>query len=249
MESLDAYSVVEACKVARVYASELSEPVDVRISRGEDNTVFSGYRSACSRLKVSFFGSGNVVFIGAGARVAGDFQIKGDNITIFIGAFTTISNLTLTQWGSDSTFFIGERCMISSKIIAGNTDSHGIYSLSTGKRVNGNRDIRIEDDVWIAREVLISKGVHIGSHTVVGQGSLLAGKLEKNSVYAGVPAKQLMTDTTWSRDAADSLEELKDSPNHRGHQRMIDGIVARVQGANAGKPVEDVVDDFQVILE
>ena len=53
--------------------------------------------------------------------------------------------------------------------------------------------IQIGDNVFIGINCTILPGSIIEDNVIVGAGSLIKGKLEKNSVYAGVPAKKIMS--------------------------------------------------------
>jgi len=52
-----------------------------------------------------------------------------------------------------------------------------------------NREIVIEEDVWIGHGTILLKKTFIGEGTIVGAASLVNTKLKPYSVYAGNPAK------------------------------------------------------------
>jgi len=49
--------------------------------------------------------------------------------------------------------------------------------------------IEIEDDVWVGANVVITAGVHIGKHSVIGAGSVVTGDIPSYSVALGTPAR------------------------------------------------------------
>ncbi len=49
--------------------------------------------------------------------------------------------------------------------------------------------VNIGSNVWIAANVVITKGVNIGDRVVVGANSVVTNSLESNGLYAGSPAK------------------------------------------------------------
>ena len=53
------------------------------------------------------------------------------------------------------------------------------------------REIVVEDDVWIGAGATILPGVHIGEGAIVGAGSLVLCDVEAYSIVAGVPAKKI----------------------------------------------------------
>ncbi len=61
----------------------------------------------------------------------------------------------------------------------------------TDKKPEDDKDIVIEDDVWIATNTTILKGVTIGRGAVVAAGSLVIKDVPPYAVVGGVPAKIL----------------------------------------------------------
>lgn len=57
------------------------------------------------------------------------------------------------------------------------------------KRPSDDRDVIIEDDVWIGTNVTILKGVTIGRGAVVGAGAVVTKNMPPYSISGGVPAK------------------------------------------------------------
>jgi acetyltransferase-like isoleucine patch superfamily enzyme len=51
--------------------------------------------------------------------------------------------------------------------------------------------IHINNNVWLAANVTVTAGSIIGNNTVVGANAVVIGKLDANSVYAGVPVKKI----------------------------------------------------------
>jgi len=52
-----------------------------------------------------------------------------------------------------------------------------------------NASIIIEKNVWVAANSIILKGIIIGENSVIGAGSVVTKNVNKNSIYAGNPAK------------------------------------------------------------
>jgi maltose O-acetyltransferase len=49
--------------------------------------------------------------------------------------------------------------------------------------------VEIGDDVWIGQRVIIMPGLKIGSHSVIGAGSIVTNDVPEWAVVAGVPAR------------------------------------------------------------
>lgn len=61
--------------------------------------------------------------------------------------------------------------------------------------------IKVEDDVWIGANVLITKGITIGAHSIVAGGSVVTKDVPPQTIVAGNPAKAVKkfdsTTGTW----------------------------------------------------
>lgn len=55
------------------------------------------------------------------------------------------------------------------------------------------KPISVGDNVFLGCNTTILPGAEIGSNVIIGAGSVVRGCLESNSVYAGVPAKKIMS--------------------------------------------------------
>lgn len=65
------------------------------------------------------------------------------------------------------------------------------------------RSVRIGNNVFLGWGATILSGTTIGDNVVIGAGSVVSGFIESNSVYAGNPAKKLMTITEYTKKVAD----------------------------------------------
>lgn len=52
-----------------------------------------------------------------------------------------------------------------------------------------DKPVVIGDDVWIGQRVVILPGIKIGSHSIIGAGSVVTKDVDKYSVVAGNPAR------------------------------------------------------------
>lgn len=97
---------------------------------------------------------------------------------------------------------IGINAAISGKCIIGNdvmmgpqcivyTVNHKFDDVTTTMRGQGfqeERPVYIGDDVWIGGRVIILPGVRIGSHSIVGAGSVVTKDVPEWAIVAGNPA-------------------------------------------------------------
>ncbi len=116
------------------------------------------------------------------------FQTYTDKAIIEIGENSKI-NGGLFQ--SRNKIGIGKNCIIGSAILLDN-DFHYI---DPRKRFleykEKGEEIVIADNVWIAGQSVILKGVHIAKNSVVGMRSVVAKNVGENIVVAGNPAREV----------------------------------------------------------
>ena len=62
-----------------------------------------------------------------------------------------------------------------------------------GEILGAQSPVAIGNNVFIGMNSIITRGVRIGDNVIIGAGSVVAKDCESNAVYAGVPAKKLMS--------------------------------------------------------
>ena len=85
-------------------------------------------------------------------------------------------------------------------------------------------DIIVESDVWIARNVTILSGVHIGRGCTVGAGSIVTKSLPPYCVAVGVPAKPIKF--KWTIDEIIYHESQLYDENDRYSREELEKIFA-----------------------
>ena len=103
------------------------------------------------------------------------FLSIGNNV--WIGENVWIDNLANVSLGDNVVLSQG------SFLLTGNHD----YKKAAFDLILG--EIRIEDGVWVGANSLVSPGVSLGSHSVIGAGSVVTGDTQPYSIYQGNPAK------------------------------------------------------------
>ena len=67
------------------------------------------------------------------------------------------------------------------------------YSESEGSIFGAQSKVSIGNNVFIGMNAVITRGVTIGDNVIIGAGSVVTKDCESNSVYAGNPAKKIMS--------------------------------------------------------
>jgi carbonic anhydrase/acetyltransferase-like protein (isoleucine patch superfamily) len=88
--------------------------------------------------------------------------------------------------------FIGDDCLFARNIFFRTADSHLIYDIDSSMRISTPRSVFVGDHVWIGQNALLLKGTQLGSGSIIGAASVVAGKrLSSNCAYAGNPVHKV----------------------------------------------------------
>ncbi|NYT76658.1 acyltransferase [Alcaligenaceae bacterium] len=177
--------------------------VDVTINfKGSNNVLKVNSAARINFLEVAFdsdngaleIGSCNIMKKGllAHIRVGLDSSVK-------IGNNVTCTSRCMISAVERSHITIGDECMISSSNEIKTDDSHPIFDVTTGKRINMPRDIAMGSHVWLARRAVVLGGATIGDGSVIGYGAIVKGRIPNNCIAAGVPARVVKRNIAWER--------------------------------------------------
>ncbi len=101
-----------------------------------------------------------------------------------------------------SSITIGYGVVISERVVIRGSDNHAITSTENGELKSDEKPaavpIVIQDHVWLGMNVVVLKGVTIGEGAIVAAGSVVTKDVPSHCLVAGVPAKVVKTDVTWS---------------------------------------------------
>lgn len=97
------------------------------------------------------------------------------------------SNLTIVD---DSHVYVGDKVMFGPNVVIA-TANHPIDPELRDRGLQYNRDVYIGENTWIAANVTIVPGVHIGKNVVIGAGSVVTKDIPDNVVAVGNPCRIL----------------------------------------------------------
>ncbi|HAW0563536.1 TPA: acyltransferase [Escherichia coli] len=141
-------------------------------------------------LSIGKHDSVNIPFKGI-VRIGQDSKVLiGNNVTCSPIYISAVEGAKIT---------IGEDCMFATSIILRSDDSHPIFDVRTGKRVNPAKDINIGNHVWVGERAMILGGTTIGDGSIVGMGSIVKKKFPNNCILAGIPARITRKHIAWER--------------------------------------------------
>ena len=94
---------------------------------------------------------------------------------------------------------IGHDVMIGRNVIIYDSDFHTIYS-NEGEIINHDKDVIINDNVWICTDSMILKGSYIGKGAVIAANTIINNHVsEKELVITKKDNLLLYSNIKWSR--------------------------------------------------
>lgn len=188
--------------------------------RGKGNKIIN--KAFCRRLSFDIVGNNNYIEIGTGTVVTdtkiyirgnnhrltigygshfkkGELWFEDVNNEIYIGNKVSVEEAHIAVTGINRRIIIGDDCMLSNQVTLRTGDSHCITDNSTGEKINQEKDIVLEEHVWLGNGVTVLKGVTMGKNSIAGTKSLVTTDISSNCLCAGIPAKIIRTDINWDR--------------------------------------------------
>jgi acetyltransferase-like isoleucine patch superfamily enzyme len=150
------------------------------------------------RCVISVKGENNTIEIEDGANISfSTLEVVGNNCLIHIGKKTDIGGAYLSAKGEGTRLTIGEHCMFSRNINVMTYDGHPIYDVDTKEILNHPQDIRIGNNVWVAANASILKGVSVSDGSIIAFGAIVTKDVEEKTIVAGTPAKTIKNNIRW----------------------------------------------------
>ena len=84
------------------------------------------------------------------------------------------------------------------------------YSIVANKyniNLRPQAETKLGNNIFVGMNSIILMGSEIGDNVIIGAGSIVRGKIESNSVYAGNPAKKICTLDEYRKKLEDKFEE------------------------------------------
>lgn len=175
----------------------------IRVGRGF-------YMEGVPRLKIR--GKGGNIVIGNKVQILGDIDLRNrENGRIIFHDRVTIEGGCRFVSAREGTIDIGEGSIVTTgAIINGGADIRVGRQCIIGPRasINANEhkfergvpvreqdfmhaDVVIEDDCWLAANVVIMKGVTLAKGTIIGAGAVVTKDTEPYSINVGAPARKI----------------------------------------------------------
>ena len=153
-----------------------------------------------SSLLVS--GSGATVLLGPESEfTAGNVYCGAGSSVIFDGGVTATREAVVDARNGGS-IVVRWGQLWAANVYVATDDMHRLTCAETGVRLNPyGATIRLGRHLWLGRDVIITGHVEIGDDSVIGTRSMVRGqKIPANTAVAGVPARVIRENVTWSED-------------------------------------------------
>jgi len=109
--------------------------------------------------------------------------------TIEVGDGSIICAYTIMNGGGD--IEIGKKCIIGPRASI-NANEHKFAKMIPVREAGFiHAPIYIEDDCWLATNVVINKGIRLGKGTIIGSNAVVTVDTEPYSINGGVPARKI----------------------------------------------------------
>jgi acetyltransferase-like isoleucine patch superfamily enzyme len=119
---------------------------------------------------------------------------------IMIGSETSATGVVNLYSHETCQISIGDGCLLGPSFQCFASDMHAILDRSTNRRINPPEGIVIEDKVWAGADVTILKGTRVGSGSIIGLRSTVAGTFPPHCLIAGYPARIVKAGVEWAAD-------------------------------------------------
>lgn len=179
-----------------VFDGEIDKGIDICF-RGKNNKLHIASGCNISEIIINFDCDDGECHIG---RTNGKFNIRvGQDSKVFIGNGVTTTARCVISAVEGSVVRVGDDCMLSVGVVIRSDDSHPIFDVVSGKRLNASKNVTVGKHVWLGQEVAVLGGANLRDGCVVGFRSVVKGKFPNNCSLAGIPAKVIRKNIAWER--------------------------------------------------
>ena len=191
MRSLDEKNIIKSHKNMKKFTFVQKVRNKIRVSGDLVLDIAQGAKIV--HCDISVQGKGNHLFIGEGSVLRHtQIEIIGENSSIEIGKNSIIGHGSYLSAKEGKKLIIGDGCMLSRNARLMTSDGHFIYK--NGQLINRGSDIVLKNNVWLADNVTVLKGVSMGDGSIAGINSTVTKDVVSKSIVAGNPAKLIQSD-------------------------------------------------------
>lgn len=176
--------------------------VEVILRAKNSTVIISPEVEILKNIRLDIAGENGVCIIGRITKKVNQFRGEirlGHGSFISIGDDITCTKPLFLSTAEETKLLIGDDCMFSTGNQVRTDDSHAIYDVLTGVRLNKSKDVIIGAHTWLAFDAKVFGGSIIGDGSIIGLNSIVKGKFPNNCIVEGSPAKIVRYNTAWER--------------------------------------------------
>lgn len=165
---------------------------------GHNNILYCEENVTLDKSILDFNGENSLIYLGTSKHKI-NVSIFNDSVC-HCGRFNSYTGPVKIILSEQKHCFIGNHGLFSVDVMIRNSDAHLIYSCEDGNRISQSKSVYIGDHVLVGQQVTILKNSQIDSGSIIGTGSVVAGKkIPHNSIWAGNPASQVKDKIFWDK--------------------------------------------------
>ena len=168
---------------------------------GTNNILVCNNNTKISNSKLIFKGNNSIVFLSSDLGIYFNLIIY-NNSTVYSGKDVLMGHSINFNIQEGQNIIIGDDCIIGNKVNIFTSDNYPIYDIKTKSRINYSDSVFIGDHVWLGRFTYVSKGVKIGSGSIIYDKSVLPQymRIKSNSYLLGNPARIIKDNVFFVKD-------------------------------------------------
>ncbi|AMJ60401.1 acyltransferase [Bosea sp. PAMC 26642] len=146
--------------------------------------------------------------------------VRGRESGVLLADGCSSNGAILTVHGDRTAIALGQDCMLSHEIEIAASDEHAIIGLDDLAWLNPPKSVVIGPHAWLGANSSVLKGVTIGAGSILGTRSVASRDIPPRSAAAGMPARIIRENVTWSRHLA------PDEANRKVERDKLDAWLA-----------------------
>lgn len=169
----------------------MPELINTKINfRGKNNILVCDNNIKLEGALLEFNGDNSIVYLRSSLAEGFNLTVY-NNSTIFIGKNNKFCSSVSVNVFEGMNLIIGDDCLFEDNVVISTSDYYLIYDVNSKERINFSSSIFIGDHVWLGANTYISKGVKIGSGTIVAPTSFIPpySNCHSNCYLFGNPVK------------------------------------------------------------
>lgn len=192
------------------------ELIDTEITfKGINNILVCDNNISLKQVTLNFEGNNSIVYLGSNPGKNFNLTVY-HNSTIYLGKNSDIYENVSIQSSEKQNIIIGDDCIIGKNVNIETCEDYPIYDSQNKTRINIPQSIYIGDHVWIRNNAHISKGVQIGSGSIIDKHTIILPnmKIVSNVLVSRNPAKIIKKDIFFTKNIINH-ESFEDTKNYK----------------------------------